>query len=1041
MKKILLALLICAINYGSFAQEVERPEFNPGEVYMQLTPESYKTLVDEAGNVNRSLFLETFQSVITPEELGFLTAPFYRAANSPIQHVLMLSIVPVELTDQKIVAFDNHVSSVYAEPIPAAYTAYTPNDLGSNALDQQWHLYRIKAKEAWDISKGDKLIKVAIVDDAMLVSHPDLINNVWVNPGEIPGDGIDNDGNGYIDDVNGYDVGDNDSDPSPPSNALLHGTHVGGISGATTDNSLGIASIGFDISLIAVRSHRTGTANTSISRGYNGIYYAAKAGADIINCSWSGSGFSTTNSNIIKFAQDEGCIVLAAMGNDGQQLTRYPAAYTDVISVAATTNSDTKATFSNYANYTTISAPGITMLSTITGNGYKSESGTSMATPLVAGLMGLMKSHYPKIDNADLIGCLLQTAVNIDAQNGSYLGKLGEGRVDAEAALTCVDALKQDAKPFVYLGEGTPKLSCVSTAINFEAKSIGGDFDSVVWNFPGGIPATSTDPNPEVVYSALGNYGYSCTMYNQNGSHTDSFPGGVVISSNGEAEVAFFGFNKGLAASGWIQDQQNPAIEWLDDVQVFGQDSIKGIHLSAFGKGLNGVKTTLTSPVMDWRDYGAVQMSFNMAAAAKNFAAQDSIIVLISEDAGTSFNETYRGNLSTDLNVSGISQAAFQPNSPYNWCNKLGSCLKLDLRALNRDSAVVIRIVHISHEDGNDLYLDEIIFVGNCAKYNTLPPAPQIIALTKTGCDSLLVEFKDNSDNFPSTYAWSFPGGVPSTSSEPFPTVKYATLGKFDVALLVSNENGSQQLNFTDYITINESPTVSIAASDTFTCKGTPITLTASGGNSWEWSPFLAISSATAKTITANPPSDLTYSVKGTNGFGCTSTATIDINVLAAPSAPQIFQNNGDLVLFPSNQADVDYEWYLNGELLEDEKSESITPWRSGQYSVRLTNTKTGCTDTSLYPFQFVSTGIKDLNAQLEFFPNPSSGKVFLKLGSAQSADIIIWSSDGRKVYSTTAKLTHGRWLNLSEQAPGVYVIQIQVGSEVIRKKLLIQSQ
>ncbi len=304
----------------------------------------------------------------------------------------------------------------YAERIPIDRTDFTPDDLGSNALCDQWGLYKIQAENAWNVETGDPTVVVAVVDDAVQRSHPDLINNCLA----------------------GWDIADNDNNPNPSTTCHSHGTHVAGIVGAGTNNSTGVASIGFNISILPVKA--TTSSNTScnaITHGYSGIVWAADNGADVINMSWGGYGSSSTAAAVINYAWNKGVILVAAAGNNNNAIPFYPASYSNVISVASTNQSDQKSSFSSYGSTVDVSAPGEGILSTVPFNTYACYSGTSMASPMVAGLCGLVWSVDTSQSSADVINCILTTADNIDSVNPSYVGLLGSGRINAFQAVSC----------------------------------------------------------------------------------------------------------------------------------------------------------------------------------------------------------------------------------------------------------------------------------------------------------------------------------------------------------------------------------------------------------------------------------------------------------------------------------------------------------------------------------------------------------------------------------------------------------------------------
>jgi len=309
----------------------------------------------------------------------------------------------------------SHDAIEYAELKELHYTTLTPDDPSFDQTNQ-WALFQIAAEQAWDFNTGDPNIVVAVTDNAIDVDHPDLTNKM----------------------VGGYDAVDQDNDPRPcGSNNGSHGTHVSGIVGAETNNNTGIASIGYDVSVLPIK---IGDCTGSLTSGYDGIVYAANNGADVINMSWGGGGSSNYGQNVCTNAWNAGSILISAAGNDDVSTQFYPAGYNNVVSVASTNDTDGKSSFSNYGTWIDIAAPGSNILSTIEGSGYGPKSGTSMASPLVAGLVGLMKSHAPNATQTDLLNCLYSSADNIDAQNPNYVGELGAGRINANAAMNCASS-------------------------------------------------------------------------------------------------------------------------------------------------------------------------------------------------------------------------------------------------------------------------------------------------------------------------------------------------------------------------------------------------------------------------------------------------------------------------------------------------------------------------------------------------------------------------------------------------------------------------
>lgn len=251
---------------------------------------------------------------------------------------------------------------------------------------------------------------VAVIDTGVSLSHPDLQNAIYINDAEANGTpGVDDDGNGYVDDVSGYDFF-NDQPQGMDDNG--HGTHVAGVIAASTDNSEGIASIS-DQTLILPLKFLGGNGSGSLAGALSAIEYAQSMNVDVINASFGGGGQSDIFQNVISDLYEDGVLFVAAAGNSGQDIDRrptYPAAYEDVIAVSATRMDGSITRFSNYGDDTVmIAAPGENILSPVV-EGYECLSGTSMAAPHVAGALALAKSVYPEESADQLVDRLLTSA-------------------------------------------------------------------------------------------------------------------------------------------------------------------------------------------------------------------------------------------------------------------------------------------------------------------------------------------------------------------------------------------------------------------------------------------------------------------------------------------------------------------------------------------------------------------------------------------------------------------------------------------------------
>jgi serine protease len=434
-------------------------EYLPGVVVVKLMPQattglskssfgvaSIDRVLSRVMGVSTAQLFPTATAKKTGEvDLSQLFAVHYSSPNDPFTISEELSQLP---------------EVQYAEPWFISRIskdgASTPNDpyfLGG----AQWGLSKINALNAWNYTEGDSTVVIAIVDVGVAWNHPDLAANIWVNPGEsgvdATGDkrsnGKDDDGNGYVDDWHGWDfVGASyqaynplttkgDNDPAPTNYFGAHGTHVAGIAAAVTNNGIGVASLAHKCKIMPVKAAADDDPNQYVLAGYQGIVYAATMGAKVINCSWGAPGGSQSEQDIIDFATQRGALVVAAAGNDTSDRFQSPASYRNVLSVAATDQSDKRSVFSNYGDYVDVCAPGEFILSTVVfPTGYEYWAGTSMASPLAASLAALVRSTKPNFTAIQAGEQVRVTCDNIDAANPAFAGRLGRGRINALRAVT-----------------------------------------------------------------------------------------------------------------------------------------------------------------------------------------------------------------------------------------------------------------------------------------------------------------------------------------------------------------------------------------------------------------------------------------------------------------------------------------------------------------------------------------------------------------------------------------------------------------------------
>jgi subtilisin family serine protease len=367
----------------------------------------------------------------------------------------------------------------YAEEDKAAGVSLVPNDpyfsstgTWGQAYADLYGLKKIGADAAWDTVTGEN-VTVAVIDTGVDYTHVDLANNVWTNAGEIPGNGVDDDGNGYVDDVRGWDfVGASYGSPAPdadPADGHGHGTHVAGTVAAEGDNGVGVIGVAWRAHVMAVKGLDDGGSGLH-SQLAASIAYAADNGADVINASWGGSGTTQTLADAVQYAYSLGVVFVAAAGNSAVDARGfYPASYPSVITVAASDASDQLASFSNFGPRIDVAAPGVDVLSlraqgtsrgTPVGDAYARMSGTSMASPHVAGLAALILGRYPAYSTEQV-----RQAIRASASDPGPPGfdmQFGYGRIDAAHAVTLSSVL--EARILDPSADGTPVTGLVTIA-------------------------------------------------------------------------------------------------------------------------------------------------------------------------------------------------------------------------------------------------------------------------------------------------------------------------------------------------------------------------------------------------------------------------------------------------------------------------------------------------------------------------------------------------------------------------------------------------
>ncbi len=453
------------------------------------------------------------------------------------------------------------VSPVWAMPVSG-----TPDD---TYLYRQWSPGKIMAPAAWDSEVGSDTAKIAIADTGVLWNHPDLIDKIWVNPGEdIDGDGVpydtddlngvDDDGNGVIDDLIGYDFfsgfsgitcwsGEDCNAPdTDPRDFNGHGTNCAGIAGATTNNAQGVAGLaggwgggrgpyrGPRIMCLRIGGSAVNPDN-GLESGYvntanaaQAIDYAAKMGACALNASW-GSSDTPAMRAACNRANDSGMVIAHAAGNDGNStgytfLDTYSyLGYSVALTVASTDIDDHKSGFSNFGNWIDVSAPGDGIYNTYSFHytpGYAYLSGTSMAAPHVAGLAALIKSHMPQLGKREIDSVIMNHADSIDYLNPGFELQLGAGRINACSSLSIF--------PVVNFSAGPVLVSPAPLTVNFTDQSV----SPSSWNWSFGDGGIDNVQNPSHQYNNFGLYSVALTATTPKGTATRVLKNLVMVTAD-----------------------------------------------------------------------------------------------------------------------------------------------------------------------------------------------------------------------------------------------------------------------------------------------------------------------------------------------------------------------------------------------------------------------------------------------------------------------------------------------------------------------------
>ena len=427
-------------------------EITPGELVIRLTLEAAADVQQRHANAAISILHAKYKVESVHPLFPYLARP---SLNPNLKRIYLLRFAPDAPLEELKAAYEQNplVEAVeYNYLRPTLADAVVPND---PKYSEQWNLPLMRLPQAWAIEKGNRNVVIAVIDSGIDYKHEDLAPKAWVNPREIPENGLDDDGNGYIDDIYGWDFtdapnlqaeGDYLEGDNEPIDERGHGTHVAGIAGAMPHNGIGIAGVAWRCPLMAIRAGLSlgGSSRMQDDDSASAIVYAADNGASIVNMSWGSERRSFVIQDAIDYAYSRGVVLVAAAGNSQKPEAIFPAAYRKVIAVASTEQNQQRFYQSNFGASIDIGAPGNVILSTQINNQYRRLTGTSMAAPHVAGVAALLLAKRPALTSEEIRHILINTADPVYREDSDELDEkfVGAGTVNAERALLASGALQ-----------------------------------------------------------------------------------------------------------------------------------------------------------------------------------------------------------------------------------------------------------------------------------------------------------------------------------------------------------------------------------------------------------------------------------------------------------------------------------------------------------------------------------------------------------------------------------------------------------------------
>ena len=678
----------------------------------------------------------------------------------------------------------------------------------------------IDAPDVWDIETGKDNVVIAVIDTGVDYNHEDLADNIWVNEVELNGiAGTDDDGNGCIDDVHGCNFVNSDNPTGNPFDDHGHGTHCAGTIGAIGHNGIGVVGVNWDVTIMPIKFLSSGGGGDTFG-AIASVNYATLMGVDVMSNSWGGGGFTQSLEDAISAANDAGILFIAAAGNSNSNndlYPHYPSSYDipNVIAVAATDHNDNKASFSCFgATSVDLGAPGVSIYSTVpTGScelcdpsGYKYLNGTSMATPHVAGAVGLIRAEYPTLSGEDLKTRLLGGVDSISSMDGitvtggrlNILNSIEEDIIPpASVSILAVTGATCNSISLSWLATGDD--GNTGTASSYDVRySIYSIVSETDWN---NATQAQDEPSPQPYNSTenftVENLGFDTTYHFalkvvDNVGNRSGFSNSV--SETTEAVTIAFKDDMESGASGWTHGGTNDNWELGSPTSGPGNAS-SGLNVWATNLDgnyeANNMNAQLVSPSINLNGISLAKLAFQHYYHTENY--WDGGIVEISTDGGASWTQVMpEGGYPEDA-LSGSNPLG--PVSAYSGYSGVGwHPAVFDISSYDGYSNINIRFrfgtdSSISYYSG--WYIDDVVIFGQDNGGN-IPPVADAGG-NQTGDVQKTMSFNGSasydSDGLIVSYLWDFGDGTTGTGV----TVDhvYQNGGTYNVTLVVMDEDGS----------------------------------------------------------------------------------------------------------------------------------------------------------------------------------------------------------------------------------------------------------